>query len=219
MSTPSGENSAVRGTYHHGDLRQTFLDAALESLDTHGELPSWRALARACSVSQTAPYRHFANFESLQAAVAAAAFERLSAAIEAATQGQRDPFDRLAAGLRAYVQFGRQHPSWYELMFGRNLNLLKRDEASAAGTAAYGTLVAAIAGCGVRAAPAAAFTLWSAVHGITDLARSGLRPPIASDDGANPLDDMLTMCVAHIRALAARATSPQKARAKPARRQ
>ncbi len=201
-------------TYHHGDLRQTFLEVALESLDVHGVLPSWRAISRACSVSQTAPYRHFANFETLQAAVAAVAFERLTMTIKAATEGESDPFARLAAGLVAYVQFGRQHPSWYELMFGRNLRLLKRDGAAAAGTTAYATLVAAITACGVSTAPAVAFTLWSTVHGITDLACSGLRPPISDDREANPLDDVIAMCIAHVRALATIETPKAHKRAK-----
>lgn len=205
-------------SYHHGDLRQTFLEVALESLDIHGELPSWRALARACSVSQTAPYRHFANFETLQVAVAAAAFERLTMTIKAATEGERDPFARLAAGLIAYVQFGRQHPSWYELMFGRNLRLLKRDDAPTAGTTAYSSLVTAIAACGVSTAPAVAFTLWSTVHGITDLDCSGLRPPITGDSAANPLDDVIAMCVAHVRALAAGETPKALERPKSLKR-
>lgn len=207
----------MRATYHHGDLRQAFLEAALAALDAAGELPSWRALARACAVSHTAPYRHFANFEALQAAVAAAAFARLSATIEAATGGESEAFARLAAGLRAYVGFGRDHPSWYELMFGRSLELLQHDETREASLHAYGTLVSAIAACGVRAPASAAFTLWSALHGLTDLARSGLRPPVPGDAGGDPLEGVITMCVAHVQALAARDAAPPARAARKAR--
>ncbi|HJU91281.1 MAG TPA: helix-turn-helix domain-containing protein, partial [Gemmatimonadaceae bacterium] len=55
-----------RRTYHHGDLRQALLDAALEILRTKGvEALTLRAVARAAGVSQTAPYRHFADRRSL----------------------------------------------------------------------------------------------------------------------------------------------------------
>lgn len=196
----------MRRTYHHGGLRQAFLDAALAALDAAGELPSWRALARACEVSQTAPYRHFDSFEALQAAVAAEAFVRLARAVVEAGAGARDPRARLAAGLRAYVQFGFRHPSWYELMFGRNLALLKRPEVASAGTAAYQTLIDAITACGVADPARTAFVLWSALHGITDLAGSGLRPPIAATGPGEEravVADVVAMCVAEVARAAA----------------
>lgn len=203
----------MRRTYHHGDLRQAFLDAALAALDEAGELPSWRALARACDVSQTAPYRHFDSFAALQAAVAAEAFARLARAVVAAGSGAREAHTRLAAGLRAYIEFGCRHPSWYELMFGHNLALMKRPEVAAAGTAAYQTLIDAIAACGVPDPARTAFALWSALHGITDLAGSGLQPPVAATrPGAQStvVDDVVAMCVAQVERAAAHGKSGRR---------
>ena len=186
--------------YHHGDLREALLDAALASLDEHGELPSWRALARACAVSHTAPYRHFANFDALRSAVAAACFRRLTAAVGAAAGKATDPYARLAAGLGAYVRFGQRHPSWYDLMFGRQGGAFGDAEVSAAGQEAYGTLVTAVSHCGVREPAGVAFAVWSALHGLTDIAASGIAPPAGGRAPRVLGEEVIAMCVAYVRA-------------------
>ena len=57
--------------YHHGDLPQALLDAALRIVKTQGtEALTLRAVARLAGVSQAAPYRHFANTDALLAGVA-----------------------------------------------------------------------------------------------------------------------------------------------------
>ena len=64
-------DSAAPKTYHHGNLRAELLDTALEQLRAgSAEDLSLRALARAVGVSQTAPYRHFADKGELLAAMA-----------------------------------------------------------------------------------------------------------------------------------------------------
>lgn len=186
--------------YHHGDLREALLEAALASLDAEGQLPSWRALARACDVSHTAPYRHFANFDALQTAVAAACFRRLTAAVRTATGPLADPFARLEAGLGAYLRFGVAHPSWYDLMFGRKHTLLRDADVNEASQEAYGTLVDAVGACGVADAASVAFAVWSALHGLTDIATAGIQPPRADTPGPTELAaGVIGMCVAYVR--------------------
>lgn len=191
----------VKTHYHHGELRDALLAAALDSLDVAGSLPSWRALARACAVSQTAPYRHFESFEALRVAVATECFARLTQAVRTATVGRADPFAALAAGLHAYVDFAREHPRWYALMFAE----VPTGDAGlrAAGAKAYATLVDGIAACGVREPADAAYTLWCAIHGIADLSASGLKPPISGARARGPRDGVIAMCLAHVRSLAA----------------
>ena len=202
MSTPGFDNTAMRKQYHHGGLREALLEAALTSLDATRELPSWRALARACAVSHTAPYRHFGNVEALQVALATAGFNRLTAAVIRATTGIDNPFERLAQGLKAYVTFGRAHPSWYELMFGQ----VKSDDAelTAAGAAAYGTLIEGIAACQIAEPADVAFTLWCAIHGITDLGACGLKAPVSGRRKRDQVEDVIAMCVNHVQSLARR---------------
>ena len=209
------KNTPMRERYHHGDLRQALIEAALAELDAHGELPSWRALARACAVSQTAPYRHFDSFESLQAAVAAAAFDQLTQSIEQVGAELPDPYARLGAGLRAYVEFGRQHPSWYALMFGNHLVQPLREEVRTAGRAAYATLISAINACGVPQPENVAFTVWSAVHGIADLVGNGISPPDAPSGVADSaVEGVFAMCVSYVKQAAARPITVRSKRAR-----
>lgn len=182
--------------YHHGELRPALIAAALDALDRDGELPSWRALARACSVSHTAPYRHFQSYEDLQAALAAECFRRLAKKIDAARARPTAPFDKLRAGSAAYIAFGRAHPAWYRLMF-EHVNAT--DESRAAGAAAYATLVDAIASCGVREPLPIAASVWAAQHGVVDLLRLKVRAPGLHGDEDALIERVLDSTVSQAR--------------------
>lgn len=167
----------MREHYHHGDLRSALLAETLAALDRDGVLPSWRALARACGVSQSAPYRHFEDFEALRAAVAAASFDELRETVAAAVAQGADPWDRLARGCRAYIDFGVRHPARYRLMFGISPGELGRHaEAFAAGRAAFALLVRAVGECGVDDPTPVAYAAWAATHGVVVLHGAGLGP-------------------------------------------
>jgi len=194
--------------YHHGDLRAALLDAGLASLEREGQLPSLRALARTCGVSQSAPYRHFPSVEALRLALVVEGFRRLTAEIRAALDREREPFARLAAGTRAYIVFGLAHRALYGLMFSVDSETTRVEVAAEAGREAFGTLVEAVAGCGVRAPLPVAFAAWTAQHGLVDILRGGFRlPGLSSQDALIATE--LDMLVGYVRATAeAGRTSP-----------
>ena len=107
-------------SYHHGNLRAELLATAIEQLHEVGadEL-SLRALARAIGVSQTAPYRHFADKGELLAAMATRGYRNLLGALQAAvaTAGD-DAAEQLTAVAHAYVDYAAQNPQLFKLMFG-----------------------------------------------------------------------------------------------------
>ena len=70
-------------SYHHGNLRAALLTAAAQALEAGEEL-SMRAVARRAGVSPAAPYRHFADREALDSALAVEGFDRLRAELDAA---------------------------------------------------------------------------------------------------------------------------------------
>jgi AcrR family transcriptional regulator len=114
-----GAATRERG-YHHGDLRNALIDAALAQIAEHGARAlSLREVARAAGVSHTASYRHFPSKESLLAAIAEQGFLMLGDAVGTAVQAHPD--DALAAlqasGI-AYVEFGVQYPHHLQIMFG-----------------------------------------------------------------------------------------------------
>ena len=89
--------SAPTKTYHHGNLRAELLDTAIEQLRENGaEDLSLRALARAIGVSQTAPYRHFADKSELLAAMATRGYRELYAALrEAVSKAPECPNEQM----------------------------------------------------------------------------------------------------------------------------
>ena len=176
--------------YHHGDLPQALLDAALWIVETQGtEALTLRAVARLAGVSQAAPYRHFANKEALLAAVAEEGFRSLMTAMRQSVQACGDiPLARLRAVGIGYVTFATSHPSHFRVMFGHGM--ADRSAFPTLRQVASDTLamvVAAIADCQrtglVRSEePAAdlALTAWSSVHGLSALLVEGvLDRPVA----------------------------------------
>jgi AcrR family transcriptional regulator len=123
-----------RRPYHHGDLRQALVDAAIELLREEGpEALTLRGAARAAGVSQAAPYRHFKDRRALVAAVADDCFKRLRLAMaEGASDSPpsrrhrkpQSPRDA-AGGLRQLairnVRFAHGHPAEYRVMFGEEI--------------------------------------------------------------------------------------------------
>src|SRR6202011_927920 len=104
-------------TYHHGDLREAMVRAALAEAERGGpEAISIKALAKKLGVSQPAPYRHFADREALLEAVTAEAFRQFNAVLRAAIDkpSKQSKLSRLA---QAALSFGLRRNGIYRLMF------------------------------------------------------------------------------------------------------
>ena len=112
---------AKKQTYHHGDLRQALVNAALEVLETKdAKSISLREVARQAGVSHTAPYRHFEDKAALLAAVAEEGFIEFGTYLQAAVdQAQAAPIESLQATGEAYVRYALDHPTHFRVMFGR----------------------------------------------------------------------------------------------------
>lgn len=106
------------------------MQAALQRIAKEGvDKLSLRAVARDIGVSQTAPYRHFKDKQSLLVALAKQGFEELTLHTqEAAERAGQDRLKCLMAIGMAYVNFARRHPEQYKLMFGTSIP--KRNEYS-----------------------------------------------------------------------------------------
>ena len=168
--------------YHHGNLRDTLVDAALDAVDNDGKVPSLRAVAALAGVSHNAPYRHFENQADLLGHVAARCFAGLAHAVERATADTESRVDRTRAGLTAYIRYGLEHPTRYQLMFGGTSPLATHAAARTAGGEAFELLVAGARRFEVEDPYAAAFRAFVMLHGAVDLLRNGYYPPGVPDD-------------------------------------
>lgn len=187
--------------YHHGNLRQALVDQAVATIRDKGvEALTLRDAGARLRVSRTALYRHFADKQSLLAAVATEGFRTFRQALVDAWHGTgHTPAGFVAMG-HAYVRFARENPSHYRVMFGGFVAKADCDpDLRVTAGSAFGVLVGAIedlqrAGL-VRAGAAdeLAMFVWSAVHGVAMLSIDGQleRPGV-------PLDAVATSTVARV---------------------
>lgn len=164
-------------TYHHGDLRDALVQAALREAERGGpEAISIKALARELGVSQPAPYRHFADRDALLTAVTAEAFRQFSAMLrqEIAKPSKRSKLLRLA---QATLAFGLRRNGIYRLMFASRViaSAPKDSELHDAATETFRLLVEALEAPAVGSLrERSALKIWAALHGVVMLAEQGL---------------------------------------------
>lgn len=167
MSTSSMDSRET--SYHHGDLKRTLIDAALERLDNDGLAAlGLRELARQVGVSPAAPYRHFKSREALLAAVAAEGFRRFTADQQVAIAGL-EPEAHLDALGNAYVNFARKRRALFLLMFSPQIAKSDYPELRAQGAAAFALLTQAASAAAPQRPKETALRAWSLVHGLAHL--------------------------------------------------
>ena len=164
-------------TYHHGDLREALVQAALREAELGGpEAISLKALAKELGVSQPAPYRHFADREALLQAVTAEAFRQFNAIMRAAVD-KPSKHSKLSRFAQAALEFGLKRNGIYRLMFAsRTMACAAAD--SELHIAAHETFVLLVESF---EAPAVgllrerhALQIWASLHGVVMLAEQGL---------------------------------------------
>lgn len=196
--------------YHHGDLRNALVAAALRRVETQGgEGFSLREAARDVGVSANAAYRHFEDKGALLAAVATVGFEALSAELQRALDAPH-PAPSAGASLlkavgRAYVAFALARPHLFELMFTDRGTSCLEVEAAMQGPPPGVLLgraldvLAAEGGVAPDRRATAAMDTWVLAHGFATLALNG--PPALRQDPARgrALEAALDLLLAGLR--------------------
>lgn len=168
--------------YHHGNLRESLLAAAIELIAESGPAGfTLREVARRAGVSHNAPYRHFRDKGELLGAVAAQGFRELNAAMLEDAASEITALGKLKRAGYAYVAFALRRPEHFAAMFDSPASAPDED-CLAAGREAFGTLVGIIALCQQEgqlpegAPEYRALLSWSLVHGIAKLAIANRLP-------------------------------------------
>lgn len=122
VEIPTGKKASNKETYHHGNLRETLIEASAHIIKIQGiEGLSLRKLADQVGVSRAAPYHHFKDKNALLAAVAEQGFESLGRLLQNVIDQDIPLLDRLKQAIKGYLEFAVEHPTQYDLMFGRKL--------------------------------------------------------------------------------------------------
>src|SRR5262245_12453324 len=191
----SGDDRGGKRGYHHGDLKEALIRAALDLIKRHGpagftfaDVPAW------AGVCAPAPYRHFRDRDALMVDVARRGFERFEAELARAwNDGRPDPLTAYQNVGRAYLGFARSDASYYSAMFEAGLAPDADPELQQSGERAFAVLrraseaVAALLPKEKRP-PALMMSLhiWSLSHGIASLFARGdagrRRLPMSPED-------------------------------------
>jgi AcrR family transcriptional regulator len=171
-----------RRGYHHGNLREALVNAALDLIAEKGPAGfTFAEAARQAGVSPAAPYRHFRDRDALMADVARRGFEQFEKQLAAAWDEGRpsllQAFERVG---KAYLAFARDEPAYFSAMFESGLSISEHRELQEAGDRAFAVLRGACEAI-VASMPAAkrppammmALHIWSLSHGIAGLFARG----------------------------------------------
>lgn len=167
------------GGYHHGNLKEALIEAALDLIAQKGPAGfTFAEAARSAGVSPAAPYRHFRDRDELLASIAQQGFELFEKQLSAAwDDGRPDTFTAFSRVGKAYLAFAREHPAYYSAMFESgvpvqaNPALLMASERAFAIIRAAAERLIALAPPNVPRPPAMmmALHIWSLSHGIASL--------------------------------------------------
>lgn len=177
-----GNDGTERRGYHHGNLREALLDAALELIAAKGPAGfTFAEAARSAGVSPAAPYRHFRDRDALLADVARQGFERFADMLAKAwNDGRPEPYAAFGNVGRAYLAFARTEQAYYSAMFEAGIPLADHPELRAASDRAFAVVrEASEALCATlpadRRPPSMMMALhvWALAHGIASLFARG----------------------------------------------
>lgn len=182
MSWTKDQSRAERG-YHHGNLKEALLQAALDLIAKKGPAGfTFADAARLAGVSPAAPYRHFRDRDELLSSIALRGFEQFEAMLSNAWDDGRPEtvaaFERVG---KAYLAFAREEPAFYSAMFESGLPLDLNPALLSASERAFSVIraaaerLAALAPPGVPRPPALmmALHIWSMSHGVASLFARG----------------------------------------------
>jgi AcrR family transcriptional regulator len=178
MSWSRDRDGSERRGYHHGNLREALIRAALELIAAKGPAGfTFAEAARYAGVSPAAPYRHFRDRDDLMADVARRGFELFEAALARAwNEGKPEPLAAFEQVGRAYLAFARREPAYYSAMFEAGLPLDLDPGLREAGERAFAVLRQASEALCSKLAPASrppalmmALHIWALSHGIASL--------------------------------------------------
>jgi AcrR family transcriptional regulator len=184
----------VKRGYHHGNLRQALVDAALGLIAEKG--PQGFTLseaAKAADVTPAAVYRHFLGRDDLLAEIARQGYEIFTALLDYAySNGQPTALAAFESTGRAYLAFARKYPGHYMAMFESGLSLNAYPDLAHIAARARGVLERAAAHLSEhlppeKRPPASMFSahIWALSHGVVELytrGKPGAQAPFSAED-------------------------------------
>jgi len=170
----------LKNTYHHGNLKETFLEIAFTFIATHNvEKLTLKVLSDATGTSRSAIYRHFKNKDALIALMIEKGFEKFNDTMAPVLTNANEPLvDRFYLATKTYVAWAKEHPNLYRLLFGNTYAHLRddiidiNDDNSLTGFGALKQAIEEGQSSGIiekKSSHTQAIIIWSSLHGLSSL--------------------------------------------------
>jgi len=168
--------------YHHGNLRQALVEAALHLIEVKG--PTGFTLseaAKTAGVTPAAVYRHFEGREDLIAEAARQGYEVFADLMEYAfAKGQPSALASFETTGRAYLAFARKYPGHYVAMFESGVSINRTPELALVANRAHAVLERAAVELSAHIPPdkrppaqMVSAHIWALCHGVVELFARG----------------------------------------------
>ena len=182
MSWNKHNDKKGRRGYHHGNLREALIVAALGLIAKKGpEGFTFAEAAREAGVSAAAPYRHFKDREELVLEVARRGYQKFAEQLNKAwNDGKPDAATALKHVGQAYLEFARSETALFSAMFESGIPVSADHDLKKASDAAFDVVQTAAeeicATINKSPRPPAlmvALHIWSMTHGLASLFARG----------------------------------------------
>ncbi|MEA2018251.1 MAG: TetR/AcrR family transcriptional regulator [Campylobacterota bacterium] len=113
--------------YHHGNLKEEFLKIAFEFIETNDiDKLTLKILSDATGTSRSAIYRHFKSKDALIEVMIEKGFEQFDDATAPILLDTSNALvDRFYLATRAYIQWAKDNPNLYRLLFGKKYSHIR----------------------------------------------------------------------------------------------
>jgi AcrR family transcriptional regulator len=188
--------------HHHGDLREALIVSGIGLLSEGGLIAlTLRKCAARAGVSHAAPAHHFSGLQGLKQAIAERGIRLFADAMQREIDGaKKEPFEKLNAMCKGYLNFYQQNQALANLMFNQNSGDISPSLEGRSNNPAFKILVDA---CSPFKHPesgplATQYAVWSLIQGYAQLLSLGqIKQPI----GQKPIlfEDLLNALNLQIR--------------------
>jgi len=172
-----------KNDYHHGNLKEEFLRIAFDFIH-HEDVDklTLKVLSDATGTSRSAIYRHFSSKDALMEEIIRRGFEEFDAITSPILLNQELPLvDRFYNTSKIYIQWAKENPNLYRLLFGRKYAYIREEILSIKEEScdAFGALKKAVEE-GQRAgilkkedSLRQSVVIWASLHGLSSLIIDG----------------------------------------------
>jgi AcrR family transcriptional regulator len=170
-------------SYHHGNLKKEFLKISFNFIKTEDiEKLTLKILSEATGTSRSAIYRHFSSKDALIETMIKSCFSELDKEISPyLLDREGDILDRLSLALKKYLEFAKNNPHMYQLLFAKKYahireELVTAEDSDSSGFANLKKAIEEGQESGVLKKGNSynqAIGIWASLHGLSSLFGDG----------------------------------------------